>query len=68
MKKFNKEKKFTSDSGQIHFTTVDNSMYRLETDTTNFKASGSFNNTAVTQNLNKKFEEVFSNENLTQPI
>ncbi|MEO6686277.1 MAG: hypothetical protein ABIN24_09935 [Dyadobacter sp.] len=50
----------TIENREVHYTTGDGSMYRLEYDTKEFKAQFCFNDTIVSQQLNERFLKSFA--------
>jgi hypothetical protein len=48
-----------ADGNEIHFTTADQGMYRLEKDIGKFHAIGSFNDTKTVKTLKDKFDSIF---------
>ena len=61
-KVFTKPEKEKIEPKSIHFTTGDDSIFRLEEDIVTFKAFGSFNNKEYTIKLNQIFDEIFESE------
>lgn len=49
---------------EIHFTTGDDRMYRIEDDISSFSASGNFNDPETVKSLNAMFDEMYKQANV----